>query len=208
MTLPISLVLFDMEGVLSHYDRGARVDSLSAMTGKPPDAVRYAIWGSGLEARADAGEITPDEYLGALGDLLRCRIDRDAWLVSRHASITPNVATLALAARVAQRHRIAVLTNNSRLVTDHLDYLNPPVARLFGDDVYASAAFGAVKPAAQAYLGCVAHLGAGPGETLFIDDTDANVAGAIHAGLHGYRFVDADALEAELTRRRLIERGR
>lgn len=32
--------------------------------------------------------------------------------------------------------------------------------------------------------------------------------GAIHAGLHGYRFVDADALEAELTRRRLIERGR
>jgi len=85
--------------------------------------------------------------------------------------------------------------------------LNTPVARLFGGDVYASASFGAVKPAAQACPGCVAHLGAGPGETLFIDDTDANVAGAVYAGLHGYRFVDADALKAELTRRGLIERG-
>ena len=91
MTTAITLVLFDMEGVLSHYDRAARVAHLSAVSGQSADAVRHAIWGSGLEARADAGEIGDDEYLSALGDLLNCRIGRDDWLTSaaRRSRQTP-----------------------------------------------------------------------------------------------------------------------
>ena len=53
MTAFITLVLFDMEGVLSHYDRAARVDHLAATAGCTADTVRHAIWGSGLEARAE-----------------------------------------------------------------------------------------------------------------------------------------------------------
>jgi glucose-1-phosphatase len=203
-TPSIALVLFDMEGVLSRYDRAARVDRLAAITGQPAEAVRHAIWGSGLEAQADAGIIDDDEYLHALGALLGCRVSRDDWLAARHASITPNAEVLALAERVARRHRIAVLTNNCRLVADHIGYLNPPVAQLFGSHVYASASFGAAKPAAQTYRGCLEQLGVNAAETLFIDDTDANVAGAISAGLHAYKFVDADALSVELARRQLI----
>jgi glucose-1-phosphatase len=204
LTPSIALVLFDMEGVLSRYDRAARVDRLAAIAGQPPESVRHAIWGSGLEAQADAGVISDDEYLRALGELLGCRVSRDDWLDARHASITPNAEVLALAERVARRHRIAVLTNNCRLVADHIGYLNPPVARLFGSHVYATASFGAAKPAAQAYLRCLEALGVSAAETLFIDDSDANVTGAIDAGLQAYKFVDADALSAELTRRQLI----
>jgi glucose-1-phosphatase len=204
MTSPIALVLFDMEGVLSHYDRNARVERLTALTGVAPETVRHAIWGSGLEARADAGEISADEYLDALGDLLGRPVSRDEWLDSRRASITPNAAAVALAERVASRHPIAVLTNNCRLVTDHVDDLYPPVARVFGAHVYPSAAFGAAKPAARAYLGCIARFGAAPDATLFIDDTEANVTGAVDAGLNGYRFIDADGLERELARWRLL----
>ncbi|WP_069268627.1 HAD family hydrolase [Paraburkholderia nodosa] len=201
----IGVVLFDMEGVLSHYDRDARVASLAAATGAPPAAVRHAIWGSGLEARADAGEIDPDAYLRALGAMLGCEVGRDVWLAARRASITPNEAALALAQRVAARCRIAVLTNNCSLVTHHLDYLNPPVARLFGSQVYSSATFGAVKPAAQTYLGCVAQLGAQPQETLFIDDSEANVTGALDAGLQACHFVETESLESDLARLGLID---
>lgn len=204
MTAPITLVLFDMEGVLTHYDRAARADHLAASIGRSAEQVRQAIWGSGLEARADAGEISDDQYLLELGQLLGCRVSRDDWLASRRASITPNAETLALAARLAGQYRIAILTNNCRLVTDHIAYLNPPVAQLFGPHVYPSAAFGATKPAAQAYLGCIGQLGCGAAQTLFIDDTEANAQGAVEAGLHGYRFVDADALAEELMRWRLI----
>ncbi|CAG9168173.1 HAD family hydrolase [Cupriavidus pinatubonensis] len=204
MTASISLVLFDMEGVLTHYDRAARAEHLAGSTGRSTEQVRHAIWGSGLEARADAGEISDDEYLQELGQLLGCRVSRDDWLASRRASITPNAETLALAAKLAGQYRIAILTNNCRLVTDHIAYLNPPVAQLFGLNVYPSAAFGATKPAAQAYLGCIGQLGCSAPQTLFIDDTEANVQGAVDAGLHGYRFVNAKSLAAEFASRSLI----
>ena len=201
----IGVVLFDMEGVLSHYDRDARVAALAASTGATPEAVRHAIWGSGLEARADAGELDPDAYLQALGAMLGCEVSRDVWLASRRASITPNEAALALAVQVSERCRIAVLTNNCPLVTDHLDYLNPPVARLFGSQVYSSAVYGAIKPAARTYLGCVAQIGAQPHETLFIDDSEANVTGALDAGLQARHFTDANALAHDLTRLGLLD---
>lgn len=204
MSAPVTLVLFDMEGVLSHYDRAARVDHLAATTGQSAETVRYAIWGSGLEARADAGEISDDEYLLELAALLNYPINRAEWLAARHASITPNEQVLALAAKVAGKQRIAVLTNNCRLFTDHVDYLNPPVARLFGSHVYSSASFGAAKPAAQTYLGCLDQIGVSAAETLFIDDTEANVIGAIDAGLRGYRFIDAAGLSEELIRYGLL----
>lgn len=203
MTTPITLVLFDMEGVLSHYDRAARVAHLAATTGQTEETVRYAIWGSGLEARADAGQISDDTYLSELAALLSYPINRSEWLAARHASITPNAPVLALAAEVAERWGIAVLTNNCRLFTDHVDYLNPPVAQLFGTRVYSSASFGAAKPAAQTYLGCLEQIGVPAAETLFIDDTEANVAGAINAGLRGYRFIDVAGLADTLTHNRL-----
>jgi FMN phosphatase YigB (HAD superfamily) len=204
MTASITLVLFDMEGVLSHYDRAARVDRMAAISGRTAEAVRHAIWGSGLEARADAGLISDDEYLRELGVLLNYPVSRDDWLAARHASITPNEPVLALACKVAERHCIAILTNNCRLLTDHIGYLNPPVARLFGSHVYSSAAFGAAKPAAQTYLRCIDQLGVRAAETLFVDDTDANVNGAIDAGLQGYRFVSAAELSNELRRHGLL----
>jgi glucose-1-phosphatase len=204
MTATLSLVLFDMEGVLTRYDRDVRVTHLAAATGCAPDVIRHAIWGSGLEARADAGIISVDDYLAQLGAMMGYPVTREQWLASRRASIKPDTQTLALAEKVAEQCRIAILTNNSYLVTEHLDYLNPAVDRLFGKAVYSSASFGATKPAAQAYLGCIGLIRATPEETLFIDDTAANVQGAIGAGLRGYTFTDAQELERELRRLGLL----
>jgi glucose-1-phosphatase len=55
--MPISLALFDMDDALVHYDRSARVNRLASLSDRTPDEVAHAIWGSGLEAKADAGLI-------------------------------------------------------------------------------------------------------------------------------------------------------
>lgn len=204
MTASISLVLFDMDDVLSYNNRSARIDHLSALSGQTPETVHQVIWGSGLEDRADTGSISDDEYLMIMGDLLGCRISRDDWLTSRRASISPNLEVLALVTALAARHRVAVLTNNCRMVSDNIRYLNPAVAELFGDHIYASASFGAAKPAVNAYLRCLDRLGVNATETLFIDDLEVNVAGAINAGLHGHLFTGAESLSAELRRLDLL----
>lgn len=204
MTPVISLVLFDMDDVLSHYDRSARVNYLSALSGQAPETVHEVIWGSGLEDRADAGSVSDEEYLTTMGDLLGCRITREDWLASRRASILPNMEVLALVTALTARHRVAVLTNNCRMVSDHIQFLNPAVAKLFGDQICSSASLGAAKPSINVYLRCLDRLGGTAAETLFVDDLETNVGGAIRAGLHGHVFTGAESLSAELRRLGLL----
>jgi putative hydrolase of the HAD superfamily len=84
-----------------------------------------------------------------------------------------------------------------------MDVLCPEVAALFGDTIYATASFGATKPAPKAYLRCVEAQGVSPAETFFIDDVETNVTGALHAGLQAYEFTGAAALSLELAARGL-----
>jgi glucose-1-phosphatase len=204
MTAPISLVLFDLDDVLCRYDRSARIAHLAAVVGRDAQTVRRAIWDSGLEGRADAGQTGDAEYLDELGTLLGYPLTLNDWLDARRAAMTPDHAVLALAQTVAARHRVAVLTNNCRLLADHIHDLCPPVAEVFGAQVYASASFGVAKPSPELYRRCVAHLGTAPDKTFFIDDVEANVVGAIEAGLHGHRFIGMEALASELAYYRLL----
>ena len=48
--LPVSLVLFDMDNVLCHYDRAARIAWLSRLSGTAPRRIEAMIWDS-IEAR-------------------------------------------------------------------------------------------------------------------------------------------------------------
>jgi putative hydrolase of the HAD superfamily len=202
--MQISLALFDMDDVLVHYDRSARVAYLASLSNRSSDEVADAIWGSGLEAKADAGLIDSLAYLRETSDLLGCKVSLDDWLRARRESMSPNLEVLALAAEVSTTCTIAVLTNNPRLVADNIDYLCPPVADIFGKNVFASASFNAAKPSPETFLKCIDSLGVVPSESLFIDDLEANVAGARSAGLLGHVFINHAALSEELRKHRLL----
>jgi len=204
--MPISLVLFDMDDVLCHYDRSARVRHLSALSGRTQEEVVHAIWTSGLEARADAGIVDDAEYLRETSNLLGCHVSEQDWLQARRTAMSPNVEVLALAEAVSAECHIAVLTNNPRIVAMNIEYLCPPVAHLFGTHVYASASFKSAKPAAQTFLRCLGTLGMSPQETLFVDDLEANVDGARQAGLDAHVFTHYGLLFDCLKEHGLLER--
>jgi putative hydrolase of the HAD superfamily len=196
--MAIALVLFDMNGVLCRYEKGKRIAVLSRMSGMAPEAIDAAIWGSGFEDAGDAGAMDGAAYLRGFGAAIGYPLTLDEWTEAQAASMTPDAAMLDLARRVAARTRVAVLTNNNTLIRDQIDRLFPALRPIFGDAIRVSAEFGARKPAARAFLGCVAALGVAPGETLFIDDSAANVAGAGQAGLQAHHFAGQPALEAAL----------
>jgi putative hydrolase of the HAD superfamily len=193
-----------MDDVLCHYDRNVRYTHLGKLTGHDAETIRHALWDTGLEWRADQGQLDGPAYLDELSWQLDCRITLEDWLGARRAAMQPDFEVLRLAQRLAGQFRIAVLTNNSRMVADHIAFLCPEVAALFGDTVHASAMFQAAKPAAEVYLRCLEHLQAPAGQTLFIDDLEENVNGAITAGLQGHHFTGAAALERDLSTRGLI----
>ena len=182
MTTP-ALVLFDLDGVIVHYDRGQRVRHLGAALGCDARIVFEALFESGLESRYDRGDIDTGTYLDSLGKTLGRRVERDAWAAARGAGMRIDAGCLALLDRVAAQADVAILTNNGPLLGEVLPGLLPALFPRFAGRVLCTATLGASKPAPEVYLRAVARLRHAPQATLFLDDNADNVAGARAAGL-------------------------
>ncbi len=202
MTVKTSLVIFDMHDVLCRYDRERRLADLAQLSGQTAAAIDRSIWQSGFETLSDAGQLDAAAYLAGFGARLGYPITLRQWLDNRKLAMTPMPEVLALLAEL--RVTVAVLTNNHVLVREHLGWLFPELLALCGRQFYVSAQFGAAKPDPAVYRACVAAAGAAPSETLFVDDSAANVQGALAAGLQAYRFTDAPALAATLRDRGVL----
>jgi glucose-1-phosphatase len=202
----ISTVLFDMNDVLCRYDREARIAYLARAAGKSPSFVEAAIWGSGYEDLGDSGAIDAENYLAGFAERLG-GLTLDAWTRALQAALTPLPKALELAAAVARRASVAVLTNNNLLVEREIDAVFPELRPIFGSNVFVSAEFRARKPDPEVYRRCLARLGAAPETAMFVDDSSSNVAGAERAGLSGFLYSDADVLAERLRRAGLLPLG-
>jgi len=200
----VSAVLFDMNDVLFRYDRSLRAERLGLVCGKPASVVEAALWGSGFEDEGDRGDMDADAYLRGCGGRLGYPLTMEEWAAALRAAVTPIPESLALAASIAKRARVAVLTNNNLLVKRAVDAVFPELRPIFGGDFFVSAEFRARKPEPEAYLRCLDRLGVAPGTTLFVDDSAKNVAGAERAGLRGHLYRTSEALKEALSAESLL----
>jgi len=200
----ITLILFDLNGVLYHYDREARIAHLSRLSGLPSDAIRTVIWGSGFEDTGDVGALDASGYLREFGKCIGYDLTESEWLAAQRVALIPIKASLALLPRLRSQVSCAVLTNNNFLIRQHFEILYPEAAALVGERKYFSAEFGTRKPNPEAYRRCASRLGVDPIKTLFIDDSPSNVAGAVEAGMLAYEYTDPSDLSSEFLRRGLL----
>ena len=201
---PPLLVLFDMDDVLCAYSRPARAAHLAHLAGTTTEAVQGAIWGSGFEAVGDAGTLDASAYLSGFGERIGYPLTTKEWVDARRAGMSPRLEVLEIVRQVRQRARVAVLTNNTTLVANHIEELFPELPPLFGQDVYASASFHAAKPAEECYRRCLSALGTSPTDTLFVDDLLENVAGAEAMGICAHHYTSPQALARLLRERGLL----
>jgi putative hydrolase of the HAD superfamily len=199
VTDDIKLVLFDMDNVLCDYDRGKRVARLAELAGATSEFVHRAIWDSGFELLGDSGAIGAADYLRGFGERIGYPLSLDEWVEARRRSMRADLAMLEIAGHLRGSVDIAVLTNNSTLVSDHIDTLLPELRPLFGSRIYTSAQFKAAKPDPLCYRLCVSELKARPETVLFVDDLAANVAGARKAGLHAHHHTSVESFRQALS---------
>lgn len=198
-----ALVLFDLDGVLAHYDHGPRLRTLAERCGASFEAVATELFDSGLERAADLGDYDAEGQMQELSRRLGVPVSVQDGVAARAASMVADAETLALA--LAVRAEVAILTNNGLLLRDHLPEICPPLFPRFADRVYCSAQFRLAKPDPEIYRRCVAALGFVPAQALFIDDKPENAEGARSAGLKAFHFRHAAGLRAELLALDLLE---
>ena len=195
----VGLVIFDVDNVLVRYDRARRMADLAERLGRTADEVTAAVFGSGLEDAADAGELDADEYLRAVGDHLGTPVPRDVWVAARAAATVADPAMVALAAEVAAHTPVALLTNNGSLLRQEFGRISPAVvAALPGVELFASGDLGLAKPDPEVYRTVAARYGVAPADTVFVDDSPDYVEGARRAGLRAHLFTGRDEAVAFL----------
>jgi glucose-1-phosphatase len=192
-----SLVIFDMDDVLCHYQLGKRLRYLAEIAGTTARDVRAALWDSGFEGESDAGGYPePSVYLAEFQKRLGFALTREQWLEARREAMTPHTDVLAIAAAIKRKATVAIYTNNGPLVKDHIDYLLPDAAAVF-ELRFCSFEFDTKKPDPESFTRLVNHLGRKPDECWMIDDKKSNVQGARLAGLQGHHFRHAELLADE-----------
>jgi putative hydrolase of the HAD superfamily len=196
---PIDLVIFDMDGVLCHYDFARRLACLAEKTGLDANLIDEKIFRSGFDDLADQGHFSAEEYLRKFGELLGVSLSRADWLWARRLPMTPNTEMLALVARLQQQPvPVAMLTNNGPLLREGLDEVFPQAADLFGTRAFFSCQFASTKEDPAIFRALLDTLAGRPESTLFIDDSKIYVAAARQAGLQVHHFVAMDGLMTAL----------
>jgi glucose-1-phosphatase len=192
-----TLVIFDMDDVLCHYELGKRLRYLATLADCTARDVRAAIWDSGFEGESDAGGYPDGEiYLNEFRRRLGYPISVAQWVEARREAMSPNWPVLDLAKAISKDASIAIYTNNGPLVKDNIGALLPEAAAIF-DLRFCSYEFGTKKPDPESFTRLVKHLGKKPEDCWFIDDKKSNVEGARIAGLLGHHFRHAPELLEE-----------
>lgn len=187
------LFLFDFDKTLYAYDFRRRLPRLAELTGISQYALAKRWWEEGFEAAAEAGEYpSTEEYLAAFNEVTGGGLTADGWRDARRAAMTPIPESIAALRRAAELGTVSLLSNNPIIFRDSLPELAPEVADLLGENDLVSAVLGARKPEARIYTRALSRYGIAPEDTMFIDDSGANVRGAEVVGITGFQLFEVD----------------
>lgn len=198
--MPIDTVVFDLDGVIRHWDDGT-TDASAQELGVAAGAIAAAAFAEPRFGDAMTGVLTAAEWAEGIGAELAADCGADpaevaaVWLASPW---TVDDAVVELIARLqAADVRLALFSNATDLLEDH-------VAEMGLSERFAvignSWRIGAAKPAAESYAAVADLLGCDPVRTLFVDDRAENVAGAVDAGWHAVQMLGVDRLVGVLRR--------
>jgi glucose-1-phosphatase len=192
MSSPIEAVVLDLGGVVCRFVPDRRLRALARLTGAPASDIHAAVWASGLDTRADSGDLDHDEaYAAVLGRLATGKGDgvspgdlRAAWA----AAFEPDEEVLDLVRSLDRP--VALFSNNGPITEDCLHRELAAVGDAF-DTVLLSWRLGATKPDPEAFVEAASLLGVAPQAVLYVDDSLDNVRAAAHRGwvAHPYRGV-------------------
>jgi HAD superfamily hydrolase (TIGR01509 family) len=185
---PIEVVVLDLGGVVCRFVPDRRLRALAELTRQRASDIQAAVWASGLDRRAESGELDHDEayaaVLGRLGDGLSPGDLRAAWA----AAFEPDEDVLALVRSLDRP--VALFSNNGPITEDCLRRELVAIGDAF-DLVLLSWRLGATKPDPDAFVEATSQIGVPAQAVLYVDDSLDNVRAAARRGwvAHPYRGV-------------------
>jgi putative hydrolase of the HAD superfamily len=195
----VRAVLFDLDGVIRHWDR-APVRRIEAAHRLAPGALDAVAFAPARLRPALVGTVTDAEWRAEVRRELVAHFGPAAADAVDEWSAVPgrvDARAVALVARVRARAAVALLTNaTTRLERDLVDAGLDEVFPF----VVSSCDVGTVKPEPAIYEHALTRLGVDADRCGYVDDDAANVEAAAALGLHAIHFTGVADADARLTR--------
>lgn len=188
----IRVVLFDLDGVIRHFDRDYTT-GIELRHGLAPGSLEGIAFAKPLIEAVTTGRISRAEWIRQVGDRAGSVQAADEWGVQPAAL---DVAVLELADNVRSLGlRTAVLTNGTDTIPAEVAATG--IAKRF-DAIFNSADIGFTKPDVRAFRHVLDALDVGPGEIFFTDDSASKLSGAASLSMRTHLFEGVEGLRTRL----------
>lgn len=190
----ISAVLFDLDGVIRHFeaDDAAEIERRHRLAS---GELRRVAFSPPLLTEVTTGRITRHEWVQTIGQQIGNAAAAAEW--SRLIA-TVDIEVLTLADELRRLGlTTAVLTNGTDSIATEVEEAG--IDRHF-DEIFNSADIGFAKPDSRAFKHALQVLNLEPDEVFFTDDTVSNIDGAHALGLTAHLFTGDDELRVALAR--------
>jgi putative hydrolase of the HAD superfamily len=194
-TSSVSVVVFDIGDVLCGFRPEARLGALASSSRLSEVTIQAAIWDSGLDAAADAGAFSFEECVAQVLVRLEGRIGVDDLLEAWAGAFPVNSVVIDLASRLHVRR--SAFSNNGPLLEECMRRGIVDLGLQFQPVVFAWR-IKELKPHRAAFEHAAIQIGTPVGELLLVDDSIANVEGAIAAGWQAVHFTNVERLSSDL----------
>ena len=204
MTRRIEHVLFDLGNVLVRFDWDIAIGrlkpylstNLSHLLETHTQAFEDLFHEPGIAL--ESGRIDFDEFYEITSDRLAITIEKKEFRRIWCDIFQANEEMVILGQDLSKRYGTWLVSNTSEAHYEWIINKFPQI--LFYRGAGLSYELGVMKPSAQYYSRIITKFGIKPSLSVFIDDLQENVDGAIKAGMVGIVFNDKKQLAVELER--------
>lgn len=188
----IKNIVFDMGGVLVDLERQACVNAFVDLGFKDAPAMLDPYLQRGIFLQHESGEITPQQFRDAIKQGVEDPVPSDEQIdeALNKFLIGLPVYKLEMLRDLKKRFKIYMLSNTNQIMVDFIDRTMFTQEGLTYNDYfdyrYLSHEMKLLKPSDDIYLEMARHGEMIPEQTLFLDDSQANIETAVRLGFQTY----------------------
>ena len=194
---PFKAILWDLGGVLLRTEDWEPRRRLDEMLDLPNGTIYKLVFECEMSRKATIGEAANDDIWMSVGEQLELSNDELVHVRDEFWSGDKIDMDLVRFIRAHKTETTMGLLSNGWPSTRRFLEERWHIADIF-DGIIISAEVGLAKPDRRIYQLALDRLGVDAGQTIFIDDLDENIQGALELGIHGIRFQDPQTVLEEL----------
>ena len=196
MNQTITLVAFDLGKVLCDVDEETASKQLSKLCDKRWEDVHEIVFGQDEKQKFERATGAFDEHAVRAIAALGIDMPLDEFTQIYDSVLIPSESMFPLVARIAENHRIALVSNTSEPHWKSAERFLPFSSDL--DPVVVSYDVRSMKPEPAFYDSLLTKSNVPREEILFIDDLAVNIQAAQDSGMIGHQFTSQVTLEKAL----------